>query len=128
MSNEPIASNHSEAPPLSLDDHELVRRLNSHLGTTIVATLAGVHDSKLPYRWAKPDGPKPNEEELLRLQVAHKIWIMVSDAESTDVARSWFVGNNPLLGEVAPFVALREGDVETVLLAAQAFIEDTWIA
>ena len=46
---------HSQTTKLS--SHELVRRLNSHLGTTLVATLAGVRDRKLPYKWAVAGGP-----------------------------------------------------------------------
>lgn len=126
MPTQAAVSSHAETT--RLDVHELVRRLNSHLGATLVAALAGVRDSKLPYRWAKPDGPTPNVEAEERLRAAHRAWLMLADAESDHVARSWFVGANPLLGEVPPVIALRDGEVQAVLRAADAFIAGTWIA
>lgn len=111
-----------------MDIHELVRRLNSHLGATLVAALAGVRDSKLPYRWARPDGPTPSTEAEERLRTAHSICVMLADAESDDIARSWFIGANPLLGAVAPVIALREGESRKVLKAAEAFTSGAWSA
>jgi len=111
-----------------MDIHELVRRLNSHLGATLVATMAGVRDSKLPYRWAKLDGPTPNPEAEHRLRVAHRTWLMLADAESDHIARAWFIGANPLLDETAPIMALRQGDTQQVIRAAEAFTSGTWTA
>lgn len=45
-----------------MDIHEVVRRLIIYLSATLVAALAGLHDSKIPYRWAKPGGPTPNAD------------------------------------------------------------------
>jgi hypothetical protein len=53
---------------------------------------------------------------------------MLADAESDHIARSWFIGANPLLDEVAPFMALREGESQKVLRAAEAFISGAWSA
>jgi hypothetical protein len=106
----------------------VVRRLNGHLGATLVAALAGVRDAKLPYRWAKPDGPTPNADAEVRLVAAHRVWLMLSDAESEHVARSWFIGANPLLDEIAPFMVLRDGNPTQVVRAAEAFIDGTWSA
>jgi hypothetical protein len=108
--------------------HELVARLNGHLGATAVAALAGVRDSKLPYRWAKPDGPTPGDSAQQRLIAAHRAWLLISDAESDHVARTWFLGANPLLDEEAPVVALRNGEIRAVLEAAKAFTEGAWHA
>lgn len=105
-----------------LDIHELVRQLNSHLGPTLVATLANVRDSKLPHKWAKAGGPVPRDEHSQRLQAAHRIWSMISTTESESVARQWFIGANPRLGEEAPVMVLREGDVKAVINAAKAFV------
>lgn len=111
---------------IRLDVHQLVQRLNSHLGATLVAVLAGVRDSKLPYRWAKPDGPVPGAAAQERLQAAHRAWLSLADADSDTVARAWFVGANPLLGEKAPVEVLREGDTRAVLDAMKSFIEGAW--
>jgi hypothetical protein len=106
-----------------LDVHEMVRQLNSHLGPTLVATLANVNDRKLPGKWAQPGGVEPRPESLRRLQAAHRCWTTVSMRESDHVARAWFIGANPRLEEVPPVVALREGRVAEVLNAAQSFVE-----
>ena len=108
-----------------MDTHELVRRLNSHLGPTLVATLAGGRDRKMPHRWAKPDGPMPRDEAIARLTMAHRVWQKVAGAESDSVARTWFIGANPRLGEVAPVMKLREGELGDVWNAAVAFVRGT---
>ena len=105
-----------------MDIHELARQLVSHLGPTLVATLANVKDRRLPHRWAQADGPEPRVESQARLQTAHRIWSDLSTAESDTVARSWFIGANPRLGEQSPVFALREGKEQEVLAAAKAFI------
>lgn len=108
-----------------LDIHELVRQLVSHLGPTLVATLANVTDRKLPHRWARADGPEPRDESQARLIAAHRIWSMISVAENDSIARAWFIGANPRLSEEAPVMRLREGEQKAVLAAAVAFMEGT---
>ncbi len=125
MPTDIAVSTHQETT--RLETHELVGRMNMHLGASLVATLAGVNDSKLPYRWAKIDGPTPKNGALSRLTTAHRVWLMLADAESDHVARNWFVGANPFLNEQAPVVALREGNELEVLKAAEAFVEGTWV-
>lgn len=124
MPTDLIVGAHADTVRLGL--REVVERLNRHLGATLVATLAGVNDRKLPYRWARADGGAPNREAAGRLLAAHRIWLELADAESDDVARAWFIGENPYLDEQAPVLALREGNVRETLLAAQAFLNDGW--
>ena len=111
---------------IRLNIHEIVSQLNTHLGATLVATLAGVSDRKLPYRWAKPDGPIPGDSALQRLQTAHRIWHVLSTNEPDQVVRAWFIGANPLLDETPPVMALREGDLRGTAKAAESFIDGTW--
>lgn len=108
-----------------LGTHELVRQLNSHLGPTLVAALANVRDRKLPLKWASADGPAPRPESKSRLMAAHRVWGMLSSAESDHVARAWFIGANPRLGEISPVIKLREGEIPSVIAAAEAFVEGT---
>lgn len=108
-----------------LDVHELVRQLVSHLGPTLVATLANVNDRKLPHKWAKADGPEPRQESHARLLAAHRVWSDLSNAEGQTVARAWFIGANPRLGERSPAMVLREGDLQAVLAASKAFVAGT---
>jgi hypothetical protein len=116
-----ITEGHTETARLGV--HELVRRLNSHLGPTLVAVLANVRDRKLPSKWAQAEGPEPRYESWQRLQMAHRVWTLISDAENEYVARAWFIGANPRLGEVAPVMKLREGELPEVMSAARAFVE-----
>lgn len=117
-----IITGHSETA--RLDIHELVRRLNSHLGPLLVASLAGSKDAKLPYKWAKPDGPTPGPAFQKRLQLAHRVWLSLADAESEAVARAWFIGGNPFLDEDTPITALREDRHKDVFHALTVFLED----
>ncbi len=111
---------HEEA--IRLTRHELVRQLVIHLGPTLVAALANVRDSKLPHKWANPDGPEPRAESYQRLLAAHRLWTLISNAENDSVARSWFIGANPRLGEEAPIMVLRAGDLAAALSAGKAFV------
>ena len=109
-----------------LDIHEIVQRLNTRLGATLVAALAGSRDSKAPYRWAKPEGPTPRPNAEDRLRVAHRIWVALAAEEDEHTVRAWFIGTNPVLGETSPVMALRDGKVLEVLKAAEAFRDGTW--
>ncbi len=108
---------------IGLNPHELVSRLVGHLGPTLVALLAGVKDRKLPNKWARADGPVPRPESHRRLLTALRAWTMISSAEGDHVARAWFIGANPRLGEEAPVICLREGRDADVLAAASAFVD-----
>lgn len=110
---------------IKLDVHELARQLVSHLGATMVATLAGVRDRKLPYRWQKADGPVPKDEAISRLQAAYQIWQMIATTDEAYVARAWFIGVNPRLGDVQPVMALRDGQLTETMAAARAFVAGT---
>lgn len=109
---------------MQTDIHEIVRRLNSHLGETMVAALAGTRDTRLPHRWAEHTVPNTDAQE--RLRFAYQIWKMLADAESDDIARTWFRGNNPVLGEVSPVIAIRDGKYAAVAGAAHSFIAGSW--
>ena len=89
-----------------------------------MATLAdpcGVRDCKLPYRWAKADGPIPSDEAIVRVQTAHQIWQLLSSVDDDHVARAWFIGVNPRLGDVQPVMPLRDRKLAETLAAARAF-------
>lgn len=107
-----------------MDIHEVVRQLNGHLGATLVAALAGTPDRKLPIRWVKSDGPVPGPSYQRRLQLAHRAWAQVADAEGDQVARSWFIGGNPMLDEATPLTAIREDWAVELMAAVTAFVED----
>ena len=103
---------------------EIVRQLNSALGATLVAALAGSRDPKISYKWARADGPEPKPEAQARLQLAHRAWTAVSGVEGEPVARLWFIGANPWLGEISPIEAISELRAREVMDAAVAMTED----
>ncbi|GGF31648.1 hypothetical protein [Subtercola lobariae] len=111
---------------LKLDIREITRRLNGALGATLVASLAGSKDLKLPYRWAKAEGPTPKDEATRRLQFAYEQWTRLAEAEGEHVARAWFIGANPWLGYETPVTAIREDRFTEAGTAAQAVIDDTF--
>jgi hypothetical protein len=62
---------------------------------------------------------------LARLQVAHRTWVALATAEGEDVARAWFVGANPRLKEIPPYLVIRSGEFGKVVAAATAFVDGT---
>jgi hypothetical protein len=111
---------------VKLDIRELVRRLNGSLGGTLVASMAGSKDAKLPYRWAKIDGPAPKPEAQRRLQFAYQQWTSLAEAEGEHVARAWFIGANPWLEYDTPITAIREDRFKDAASAAQAILDDSF--
>lgn len=112
----------SHASTTRIAPADLARQLVGSLGPTLVAALAGVRDRKLPHKWASPNGPTPRPESLTRLQVAHRAWTTVSDAEGDNIARAWFIGANPDLDETPPYLAIRDGRYAMVMAAATSFV------
>ena len=107
-----------------MDIHEMTRQLNAHLGPTIVAALAGAKDKGQAIRWARPDGPEPRPDVVARLQLAHRAWTHLAVAENEHIARAWFLGGNPFLGEDTPVTAIREDRRKQVMDAVAALLED----
>lgn len=79
-----------------------------------------------PRGWAKLDGPTPDPDATERLHFGYKQWRCVSGAEGGDVARAWFIGANPWLGDSTPVTAIREGRFEEVNSATLALIDDSF--
>ena len=119
-----VATAHTRT--IKLDVREIVRRLNGSLGGTLVASLAGSKDAKLPYRWAKADGPAPKNEAMRRLQFAYEQWTMLAEAEGEHVARAWFIGANPWLEYDTPITAIREDRFKDTGKATQAVLDDSF--
>lgn len=123
MSLDLFSDVHAKTTRLTI--HEVAKELVDHLGGTLVATLANVRDRKLPYRWAKPDGPEPQVEAETRLRAAHQIWSLLTKVDNDYVARAWFIGTNPRLGDEQPVMALRNARYADTRAAAAAFMTGT---
>ena len=105
---------------------EITRRLNAALGGTLVAAMAGSDDPKASHEWAKEDSLLPGNGTLTRLAFAYEQWQKIAASEGEQVARMWFVGANPWLGNDTPANAIREGHHEEVARAAQTLIDDSF--
>jgi len=103
---------------------EAVADLVDVLGPTLVAAAVGVKDRKAPREWM--DGREPRPEVVRRLRLAHRALTAISASDSPGVARSWFMGGNPLLGEATPITAIREDRDEAVVRAVDAQVNDDW--
>jgi hypothetical protein len=103
---------------------EIVRQLNGALGATLVAALAGARDPKISYKWARTDGPEPKPGAQARLMPAHRAWTAVAGVEGEHMARMWFVGANPWLGEISPIQAISRLEAKKVMDAAAAMTDD----
>lgn len=104
--------------------HQVARELAEALGPTLVAVLAGVKDRKLPPKWALPTGPTPRAESERKLRTAHRVFTALARNQDAHIARSWFIGLNPLLDEMQPVVALNEGRDREVIEAARSYLRD----
>lgn len=124
----PATSRDTNAASANLGYREIARRLNSALGATLTASLAGCQDPKISYKWARADGPEPKSDVVRRLQFAYAQWLVITASEGAQVARMWFVSSNPLLGYDAPVDAIREGRFEDAAAAAAALVEDGFYA
>ncbi|NUU06431.1 hypothetical protein [Leifsonia sp. C5G2] len=109
------------------DIREITRRLNSALGATLVASLAGSKDPKISYKWARADGPEPRNDVVRRLQFAHTQWLAITASEGDQVARMWFIGSNPLLDYDTPVDVIREDRFKEAATAAAAMVEDGFL-
>jgi hypothetical protein len=120
MASITLTGQHAETA--RMDVHQIARELVGALGPTLVAAMTGTKDRKLPSKWAKPDGPEPSADFARRLQLGHRAWRALEQAESDHVARQWFIGGNPLLGEDTPLTAIREDRGRDVMEAVAAFL------
>ena len=109
-----------------LDIREITRRLNSALGSTLVAALTGNKDRKISYKWAQQDGPAPKPDAVRRLQFAYTQWTLLVEAEGEHVARMWFIGANPWLDHDTPIDAIRDNRFKETAAATTAMVEDSF--
>jgi hypothetical protein len=105
---------------------ETTRILNQTLGPTLVAALAGSRNPHASREWASQRGDSPTEEQAIRLRVAYKAWSAIEIEHGSDIARAWFIGANPWLGEDTPIDATREGRFAEMAASAQAMIDDAF--
>lgn len=116
----------ANTPVAEQDIRDTVRQLNAKLGPTLVSALAGARTHTASRQWAEPEGALPDAEAQARLLLALQVWIVVAEADGDDVARLWFIGANPWLGEDTAITAIREDRSQEVLNAATAMATDAF--
>jgi hypothetical protein len=84
-----------------------------------------VTETRAVQKWI--DGSRPTDPETeKRLRLAAQLAKLIAGHDSRAVARAWFQGLNPQLGDRSPANLLREGDVLDVgpklLAAARTFV------
>lgn len=102
-----------------------VKFITSKLGPTLVAATIGLRDRRAISHYSENLQEVLNSEQKIRLDELLKIWNMVAPVEGDDIARAWFIGANPWLGDESAVTALREDRFTQVTAAARAMVEDT---
>ncbi len=115
-----ITQAHKEAVSVPLN--ELVSALQVRLSRRVTAYIAGVENAKSVTRWASGEVATIRDHEMeQKLRTAYEIFLLLTNYESVNTVKAWFIGLNPQLGDVAPIDALREGRLREALSAARAF-------
>jgi hypothetical protein len=100
---------------------EVVRELIALLGTTTVAVIGGVKETRAVTQWLS--GRAPQRPHVLRF--ALQLATMIASDADREIARAWFHGSNPQLSDAIPMMLLRDGDLRDIqgplLTAARSF-------
>jgi hypothetical protein len=108
---------------MSIPIRQVVRELTDLLGTPTVAVIGGVGETRAVYQWMHDREPQRPHVLRFALQVA----TMIASTSDRHIARAWFHGSNPRLGDEIPMFQLRDralADVQGPILgAARAFTQ-----
>lgn len=108
-------------------DVSVIAYLEHELGPTLVAVATGLTGNRVEChatisKWL--DGSaEPGHEQAKRLQFMYDQFRRVATVDGTDLARNWFTGANVGEDELAPFQAMRNGDLDGVRISAGRRIE-----
>ena len=89
------------------------RALREILGLKLCAYLGAVKETRAVNEWAE-GAREPSEAVQRRLRLAFQVAGAIADVDGAEVARAWFQGLNPQLGDRSPARLLREGDLDEV--------------
>ena len=110
---------HEHAMEIPIED--VVRELVALLGATTVAVIGGVKETRAVTQWLS--GRAPQRPHVLRF--ALQLGSMIASQSNREIARAWFHGSNPQLGDAIPMMLLRDGELRDVqgslLGAARSF-------
>lgn len=112
-------ADHEQAMRLPM--REIVRRLVELLGSTSVALIAGVQETRAVAQWM--DNREPQRGHVLRFTL--QLALMIAHRTDPDTARAWFFGSNPVLEGAVPAYLLRDRPLEEIQMdilgAARSF-------
>ena len=111
------AHDHAMEMPIA----KIVEELIDLLGATTVAVIGGVNETRAVQQWATDR--KPQRAHVLRF--ALQLATMIATQADAEVARAWFHGSNPRLGDEVPMLLLRKKPLDEIqgplLAAARSF-------
>lgn len=96
----------------------IARELRVGLGAPLTAFITGATAHGVQ-QWALGSAELPPACER-PLRTAYDAFVVVADADSPAVARAWFMGMNPELGDESPAEALSEARYAAVMAAARS--------
>lgn len=106
---------------MSMSIAQVVQELENLLGSTTVAAIGGVAETRAVAQWRC--GREPQRPHVLRF--ALQIAAMIANQKDSEVARAWFHGGNPYLADATPVGLLRDRPLAeiqgTLLRAAREF-------
>jgi hypothetical protein len=106
---------HNEA--MSLPIQEVIQQLVDLLGATATANAGGVKETRAVQQWLTGER-EPQRPHVLRF--ALQLALMICSLGSRELARAWFHGANPALGDRVPITLLRDEPLESVQFALMA--------
>jgi hypothetical protein len=116
-----LADVDSHSHAMSIPIESIVEQLVDLLGLTMVAAIGGVGETRAVQQWIA--GREPQRPNVLRF--ALQLAMMIATQEDRNVARAWFQGSNPQLGDRIPAIMLRSEALEDVqgplMAAARSF-------
>jgi hypothetical protein len=115
--NDTDAHDHAMSLPIA----QVVQELVELLGATTVAVIGGVKETRAVQEWMGQR--QPQRPHVLRF--ALQLGTMIARVQDREMARAWFHGSNPRVGDGVPMLMLRNQDLSQVqgplLDAARAF-------
>ena len=100
---------------------EIAAVLQAQLGQALLSVIVGKNARTLA-RWTNATVRPPHASEKL-LRDTFQVLEILSFVHSPDVARAWFMGMNPELGDASPAEALSEGRSREVMAAARSYVD-----
>jgi len=117
----PAAGTSSVLSPMDVRAHRtsikgsmssVTEQLTEILGAQLVAYIGSVKETRAVREWIA--GTRvPRGDAAQRLRLAYRVAKCIAESDGIETAQAWFLGLNPLLGNVSPARLIRTGDLGT---------------